>query len=103
MRLDLPKTRAELACLDPVCAGHSGDVLGDNPDEQHRSVQHLIVLEVVQECHGHVFGLCGEKGCDPRDAGFRGLFTGGEEGGKRHCLAHQLRQHQPTSRCARWS
>src|SRR5207253_8064006 len=46
MRLDLPKTTAELAYLDAVCARHSRNVLGDDPDKQHRPVQHLVVLDL---------------------------------------------------------
>lgn len=87
VRLDLPKTAAELAGPDPVCTGDPGNVFGDDPNEQHRLVQHFVVLQVVQQGHGHVFGLGGEKHCGARDAGFRGVFTGGEEGGERNRLA----------------
>lgn len=98
MRLDLPKTTAEFACLDAVRAGNSGNVLGDDSDKQHRLMQHLVVLEVAQQGHGHVFYLRREKDCSARDAGLRGFFTGGKEGSEWYCLARQLRRHQSAPR-----
>ena len=93
-RFNLPKTGAELARLDPVWARGPGNVLGDDTDQQHRLMQHLVVLEVVQQGRGHAFGLRGEKDRRARDAGFRGCFTGGEVVGERRRLARQPPQYQ---------
>jgi hypothetical protein len=49
------------------------------------------VLQVAQQGYGHQFSLRGEKDSDARDACFRGLFTSGEKGSERHCLARQAR------------
>ena len=98
MRFDLPKAAAELACLDPVRTSHPGGVLGDDVNQQHRPVQHLVVLEVAEQGYRHVFGLGGQKDGDPRNAGFRRLVAGDEKGGERHGLARQLDPHQPASR-----
>src|SRR6516164_5329407 len=84
-RVDLPKTRAEPACIDPTFPCRSGDVLGDDAAEQHRPVQHLVVLEVVQQRRGNVFGLGGEKGRGSQDADLRSVFTGGEKRGEGNC------------------
>ena len=48
MRLDLPKTTTEVAHLDAVWARHSGNLLGDDTDKQHRLMQHLVMLQVAQ-------------------------------------------------------
>jgi len=56
------------------------------------------VLQVAQQGYGHQFSLRGEKDSDARDACFRGLFTGGEKGSERHCLARQARFHQSAPR-----
>src|SRR6516165_5058643 len=47
MDIDLPKARAGLMRANPIFTRHPEDVLGDDPDEQHSPVQHLVVLEVI--------------------------------------------------------
>ena len=47
MGFNLPKTGAEFACFDAVCACHSRNVLCYDSEEQHRPVQYLVVLEVA--------------------------------------------------------
>jgi len=42
------KNTTEVACLDAVWARHSGNLLGDDTDKQHRLMQHLVMLQVAQ-------------------------------------------------------
>src|SRR5215831_8116801 len=46
MNFDLPKALAELMRANPIFACHSGDVLGDDADEQHSLVQYFVVLKL---------------------------------------------------------
>src|SRR6516225_4662256 len=79
MGLDLPKPASEITCLDPICAGDSGYVLGDDPNQQDRPMQDLIVLEVVQQGRWHICGLRRQVDRGARDASFRRLLTSGKE------------------------
>ena len=93
------ETVAQIVDLTPLVAVDIGTVGNQHGEDHHAFVQHLVVLDIVQQCARHAGGLAGHEDRSARHAGCRILRALGEnldrQRGLAHPVAHQFAPARP--------
>ena len=88
------EARRQLLRLPPPARLGLGHVQGADAHAQRPLVQHLVVLEVVQQRRGHVVGVAGQEHRRPGHAHDARARQARQERGEQRPVLSPLRQHQ---------